>query len=166
MATKASFTAEEWQLLLESPMLAGMAVTAADPSGLFGLFKEGLAASQALAEAKTAAGASELIRAVAADLETAAGRDAVRDGLKTRFADSKAADIKPKAITALRETAALLQTKAPEDAAAFKAWLEDIARRVAEASKEGGFLGFGGVQVSDAEKATLAEIAAALSRTA
>jgi hypothetical protein len=33
---------------------------------------------------------------------------------------------------------------------------------VAEASKEGGFLGFGGVQVSEAEKATLAEIAAAL----
>jgi hypothetical protein len=33
---------------------------------------------------------------------------------------------------------------------------------VAEASKEGGFLGIGGVQVSEAEKATLAEIAAAL----
>ena len=49
---------------------------------------------------------------------------------------------------------------------AFKAWLGAIAERVAEASKEGGFLGFGGVQVSDAEKATLAEIAGALSRTA
>ena len=166
MANKASFTPEEWQLLLESPMLAGMAVTAADPSGLFGLVKEGFAASRALAEAKTAAGASELIRAVVADLETPQGRDAARDGLKARFASSKAADIKPRAITALREVATLLETKAPEDAPAFKAWLEDIARRVAEASKEGGFLGFGGVQVSDAEKATLAEIAAALNRTA
>jgi hypothetical protein len=37
---------------------------------------------------------------------------------------------------------------------------------VAEASKEGGFLGFGGVQVSEAEKATLAEIATALGTSA
>ena len=36
MADKASFTKEEWTLLLESPMIAGMAVTAADPSGLWG----------------------------------------------------------------------------------------------------------------------------------
>ena len=166
MANKASFTAEEWRQLVQSPMLAGMAITAADPSGLFGLVKEGLAASRALAEAKSVAGTNELIGAVVADFETAEGRDAVRDGLKARFAGSEAADLKPKAITALRETAALLETKAPEDAPAFKAWLEDIARRVAEASKEGGFLGFGGVQVSDAEKATLAEISTALNRTA
>jgi hypothetical protein len=33
---------------------------------------------------------------------------------------------------------------------------------VAEASTEGGFLGFGGVRVSEAEKATLAEISGAL----
>jgi hypothetical protein len=33
---------------------------------------------------------------------------------------------------------------------------------VAEASTEGAFLGFGGAQVSDAEKATLADIAKAL----
>jgi hypothetical protein len=166
MANKASFTSEEWQLLLESPMLAGMAVTAADPSGLFGLVKEGFAASRSLAEAKADAGASELIKAVVADLETSEGRTKVRDGLKAALAGSKAADIKPKSIAALGEVAALLGTKAPGDAATFKAWLAVIAERVAEASKEGGFLGFGGVQVSDAEKATLAEISAALSRTA
>ena len=33
MADKSSFTKEEWTLLLESPMVAGMAITAADPSG-------------------------------------------------------------------------------------------------------------------------------------
>ena len=166
MASKASFTPEEWRQLLQSPMLAGMAVTAADPSGLFGLVKEGLAASRALAEAKSAAATNELIRAVVAEFEATEGRDAARDGLKAQFAGARAADVKPKAITALREVSALLDAKAPEDATAFKAWLEDIARRVAEASKEGGFLGFGGVQVSEAEKATLAEIAAALNRTA
>jgi len=40
--------------------------------------------------------------------------------------------------------------------------LQHISQAVAEASTEGGFLGFGGVRVSDAEKATLAEISGAL----
>jgi hypothetical protein len=52
--------------------------------------------------------------------------------------------------------------KAPGDAADFKGWLLSISQKVAEASAEGGFLGVGGVQVSDAEKATLADIAKAL----
>lgn len=45
---------------------------------------------------------------------------------------------------------------------AFKAWLRGISQKVPEASKEGSFLGVGGVQVSDAEKATLADISKAL----
>ena len=166
MATKASFTTEEWQQVLESPLLAATAVTAADPSGLFGLVKEGFAASRALAEARADTGSNELMSAVVADLETSEGRDSVREGLKAALAGGRAADVKPRAIEGLRQVSALLETKAPEDAAAFKAWLAEIAERVAEASKEGGFLGFGGVQVSDAEKATLAEIDAALRRTA
>ena len=50
----------------------------------------------------------------------------------------------------------------PADAAAFKSWLFSVSRRVAEAASEGGFLGFGGVQVSAAERATLGDIAEAL----
>lgn len=147
-------------------MLSAMAVTAAEPSGLFGLVKEGFAASSALARAKTDAAASELIKAVVADFDTAEGRTVARDGLKSRLGGSRPADLKTTAIDSLRQVSALLDAKAPEDAAVFKAWLADIARRVAEASKEGGFLGFGGVQVSDAEKATLSEIAIALNVTA
>jgi hypothetical protein len=166
MASKASFTADEWKQLLESPMLSAMAVTAAEPSGLFGVVKEGFAASGALASAKTDAASNELIKAVVMDFETSEGRTVARDGLKDRLAGSKPADIKTKAIDSLRQVSALLDRKAPEDAAPFRTWLTDIARRVAEASKEGGFLGFGGVQVSDAEKATLSEISAALRITA
>ena len=42
MADKTSFTKDEWTLLLESPMIAGMAITAAEPSGLWGLLKSHL----------------------------------------------------------------------------------------------------------------------------
>ncbi|MEM7461562.1 MAG: hypothetical protein AAF362_02660 [Pseudomonadota bacterium] len=45
--------------------------------------------------------------------------------------------------------------KAPDAAAAFKSWLREISQKVAEAAVEGSILSFGGVRVSDAEKATL-----------
>jgi hypothetical protein len=166
MATKASFTPEEWDQLLRSAVLAGMAIAAAEPSGVWGLIKESLAAGDALAEARADAGANALVRAVAADLATSEGQTTARDGLQATRAGSEGSDAKGKTITELRLVAALLDGKAPEDAPAFKTWLLRIAERVAEASKEGGFLGFGGVQVSEAERATLAEISGALGLTA
>ncbi len=167
MASKASFSAEEWQQLLASPMVAAMAVTAAEPSGLFGLLKESFAASGSLAKARSDAAANALVKALIAEFETSEGRTAARDRLKTQFGGAKqSADLKPKAIEGLRQVSSLLDAKAPEDAAAFKTWLQSTAQGVAEAAKEGGFLGFGGVQVSEAEKATLAEISSALRLTA
>jgi hypothetical protein len=62
----------------------------------------------------------------------------------------------------LVEVSAILESKAPGDASAFKAWLRGIGQQVAEAAVEGSFLGFKGVRVSDREKATLADISRAL----
>ena len=48
-------------------------------------------------------------------------------------------------LEALAQSAALVD--APDDAAGFKAWLARISERVANASSERDFLGFGCVQV-------------------
>jgi len=165
MANKASFTPEEWTKVLESVAVTGMAVTAAEPSGLFGMLKEAFAGGAAVAAAKADPNANELVKAAVADFERADGRASVQEALKARFADAKPTDVVPRALDTLRQATAILDTKAPSDAPAFKAWLNAIAQKVAEAAKEGGFLGFGGVQVSDAEKATLAQIASALGIT-
>ena len=163
MADKTTFTREEWTLLLESPMMAGMAITAADPSGLWGLLKESFAGGSALAKVMADPGANPLVKALANDFSTSEGRSAARDGLKAKFANSQPADVKTKSIEALRQVSAVLAAKAPGDAAAFKSWLRQISQSTAEAASEGGgLLSIGGVQVSDAEKATLAEISAAL----
>ena len=163
MADKSSFTKEEWTLLLESPMMAGMAITAADPSGLWGLLKESFAGGSALAKVIADPAANPLVKAVANDFSTSEARSTARDGLKAKFANSQPADVKTKSVEALRQVSALLAVKAPGDAAAFKSWLRQISQGTAEAASEGGgLLGIGGVQVSDAEKATLAEISAAL----
>ncbi len=162
MANKADFSAEEWKQLLESPMLASIAVTAAEPSGLWGMLQESFAAGGRLAKAKTDPSANTLVKAVVTDFESSEGRSAARDGMQARLKGSKPGEAKDKAVEGLRQVAALLDANAPNDAAAFKAWLQGISQHVAEAAKEGGFLGFGGVQVSDAEKATLAEISQAM----
>lgn len=162
MTDKTNFTPDEWKLIMESVMAAGIAVSAADPSGLFGVLKEGFASSSALVQAKMDPGTSALIKAVVADFETSQGRTAARDGLKQKLSGSQGAQVKDKCIEVLRQAGAVLDSKAPADAAAFKGWLRQISQHVAEAASEGGLLGFGGVRVSDAEKATLADISGAL----
>src|SRR5262245_11217843 len=98
MADKTSFTPEEWTLLMEGVMAASMAVTMADPSGLWGVLKEGFASARSLVDAKLDPGADALVKAVVADFETSAGRSAARDGLKAKFAGSKPPEIKNKCI--------------------------------------------------------------------
>jgi hypothetical protein len=129
------------------------------------MIKEALAGGAALAAAKADPKTNELVKAVITDFETADGRATVQEALQKRFADAKPADVVPRALETLRQASTILDAKAPADAPAFKAWINGIAGKVAEASKEGGFLGFGGVQVCDAEKATLAQIATALGTT-
>lgn len=164
MADKSTFTAEEWTVILESVMMAGIAVTAADPSGLWGMLKESFASSNALVKGKTDGNANPLVTAIVDDFATSQGRTAARDGLKAKLSGAKPPEMKAKSVETMREASAIVEAKAPGDAPAFNDWLYQISQSVAEAAKEGGFMGIGGVAVSEAETATLAEIAAALKR--
>jgi hypothetical protein len=165
MANKLNFTPQEWTKVLESVVLVGMAVSAADPNGLWGLTKEAFASRSALIASKHDAGSNELIKAVITDSESKAGRSVVLEALHKRFAGAEAADIVQRSLEDLREVSAVLDAKAPQDAVAFKVLLVGISQRVANAAMEHSFLGVGGVLVSDAEKATLKDIATALGTT-
>ena len=79
MATQSDFTPDEWKRLLSSPLLASMAVTLADPSGLFGTMKEAAAGGMALLEAKNAPDANPLMKAIAAAIGTSEGRGGATD---------------------------------------------------------------------------------------
>lgn len=162
MPNKSNFTPEEWKKILEAPLLAGFAVSAGDPSGFIGTLQEGLASAKALAAAKADPGADALIKAVVEDLMTPEGRTAAREGVKTLIQGAQLSEIKGRSLAELGRTAEILKAKAPAESAAFRNWLNEIAKLVAEAGVEGGFLGFGGVKVTESERATLSEIASAL----
>lgn len=162
MVTKADFTADEWKKVMGAPMLAGLAVTFAEPSGLFGVLKESMASSQALIEAKNAPGATSLVKEIGDAIATSDGRTTAKEGLQAELTGKSSEELKAQTLAALTEIGQIVDAKAPADATAFKAWLKQVAERVAEAASEGGFLGFGGVQVTESEKATIAEVAKAL----
>ena len=79
MSTKADYSAEEWGLVLKAPLMAGLAVIAASPSGPLRVLREMFAVGKLVAETKTQAEgqgglSNELLRAVVADLASPDGR--------------------------------------------------------------------------------------------
>jgi hypothetical protein len=155
VTTKVDYSKEEWESLMKAPLMAAMAVVAASPSGPVGVLKEMFAVGKGLLEGAEGT-TNPLIAAVVADVK--AGN---RPTTPTERPHDLA-QVKAQALGACRETASLLDRKAPAEADGFKRWLLATAQRAAEAAKEGGVLGIGGVSVSDAEKAALHEVAAAL----
>jgi hypothetical protein len=162
MADKSSFTPDEWKLVLSSPMLAGLAVTMAEPSGIWGMLKESMASARALIAAGQDAKASPLMKSMLTEMETSTGRSAARDEITADLKGKPPEQVKAAVIDKLAQVGKILDAKAPNDAPTFKRWLKSVADQVAESASEGGILGFGGTQVSDNEKATVEEVGKAL----
>ena len=155
MSTKADFSADEWDLLRSSPMMAGFLVVMASPSGPIGLVQESSAMTKLVLEAATSA-ETPLLRSLSEDLKSSMTIPRVPAGATPASVQAAATEI-------LRRTSDLLEKKAtPEEAAESKRWLTKVAQATAEATKEGGFLGFGGTLVSEEEKAAVASVASTL----
>jgi hypothetical protein len=160
MTTKADFTDEEWARLERAPIVAGMAISLADPGGPIEAVKESMAAIRTVAEAAQPGGGAELVDEVA---KSVAG--------KARQRKSPLGDFKPRGALAgeqildeLRSVNQLLAEKAtPEEAAAFRDWLITAAKRAADAAKEGGFMGFKAERVSEGEQQMLDKLGEVLS---
>jgi hypothetical protein len=160
MTTKADFTDEEWARLERAPIVAGMAISLADPGGPIEAVKESMAAMRTMAEAAVSGERGELVDTVAMSVAE-----------KTQQRQSPLGNFKPRGALAgeqildeLRAVNELVTQKAtPEEAAAFREWLLSAAKRAAEAAKEGGFLGFKAERVSEGEERMLAKLGEVLS---
>jgi hypothetical protein len=155
MSKSTDYTAEEWKVISSAPMLAGLLVSVADIGGPIGMVKEAMAVVKAVTETATST-SNELIRAVAEAIKARDGRPDTSE-LRTDPANARAI-----LIARCKRAAALVGQRSPAEAEEYKRWLVSLARRTAEAAKEGGFLGIGGTVVSEAENAALREMAVAL----
>jgi hypothetical protein len=152
MTSRTDFTEGEWTHLQRAPLLAGIAISLADPGGPIDAIKESSAALKTLLEAAREGGHGELVHAVAQDVaEKAQRRENPLAGFKPDRRNAQ-----QEILDELRSVNALLLDKAtPEEVADFREWLKAAAQRVALAAKEGGFLGVGGELVSEREQQML-----------
>jgi hypothetical protein len=161
MTTKADFTEEEWATLVRSPVVAGMAITLADPGGPIEVVKETSAVLK-FATGSSSEQREDLVGEVAREVRGLAGQR-----------KNPVGDFKPRGATARQEIVdeisranEILSAKAtPEEAEAFRAWVMECAQRAADAAKEGGFMGFHAERVSQGEKDMLAQVSSALGVT-
>jgi hypothetical protein len=162
MATKTDFSAAEWETLRDTPHVVVLAVAAAGGSGLFGSIKEAMAPAGILIEALQ--GENQLLRQICDKEEIKASIESLKemanssgDFKSIQAAFRKAASVKSRAALDL-----LKRKGTPEDVAAFRDFLLKLGEKVANAAKEGAFMGFGGERVSKEERTLLAELAQAL----
>jgi hypothetical protein len=137
-----------------------MVVIAASLSGPIGVIKELSAVGRVLQEASQSGETNALIHALISDVKAGYRPSGMTEQ------EQQPEEIKDLALQTCQEITALLTRKAPvPEAEGFKRWLLTAAQQAAEAAKEGGFLGIGGVRISAAEQAVLAELAGRLGVT-
>ena len=159
MTGKADFTDEEWTRLKRSPFIAGMAISLSDPGGPIELVKETAATLKTVTGAGAQGDRGDLVTALATEVAAEA------KARKNPLGDFKAkgALAGQEILEELAGVNAIVSAKAsPEDAEAYRAWLKDAAQEAANAAKEGGFLGFHAVRVSEGEQRMLDKLAEAL----
>lgn len=162
MATQSTFTAEEWAALRLAPSLVAGGVSAADPSGIFGSIKEATAGMHGMLEAYQSGKGLELFQALAAD-RSIPGMPDPKSLLGDGNREQQLANLKKTVLERVKSAATLVASKgSAEEARAYKQMIVAVAERAANASKEGGFLGFGGVRVSAAEQSFINEVKAAI----
>jgi hypothetical protein len=160
MLTKTDFNAEEWNAIRRAPFMAGLVVVAASPSGPIGVVKEMLAVGKTLADVKLHGAPSDLVKAIVADLDTAEAR---QQSMPADLQGKTPDQLRTAALEACRQAAAVVEKKGkPDEAHAFKQWLVSVGQKVAEAAKEGGFLGFGGTRMSQQETSALKDLTTVL----
>jgi hypothetical protein len=138
MAGKEAFTEEEWEQLKKGVIGSALFVSVSDP-GFFETFKEAGAVGRHLAEARQGS-SSELVRELAESRGMAFGLGSTPEKVETETLD------------ALRDAASALSAKAPDEAPAYRQFVEDVAQSVAAAAED----------VGAAETATIEKIRSAL----
>lgn len=172
MTFETRFTEEEQVLLSSLPAMFGSAMTFAADSGM-ATIKEMIASSRTMLDGSKNFADNEIITGILPSMtsmkDALSEAKGLREKLQAHLANQNVTD-KAQMVSLVIEDAKkindLLIAKATLDEAnQYKNWVLDIAEDVAKSASEGGFLGFGGTQISDGEKAIFGDMALALNST-
>ena len=160
MLTKNDFTASEWATLRDTPSLVGFATLMAGASGL-GTIKESMALAQGVIENQKSN--FPLIRDLSSTAEMQASQGSMREKFGTPGSKPTPESMRQLALEQARQSISILSGKASaEETDAWRRTIYGLAEKVANAAREGGFLGFGGTLVSEGEQTFLDQLREAL----
>ena len=143
MTTKAAFSPDEWETVLQGPPTAGMIVITAAHGGTF---RETIAMAKAYTDARTEHGESELLDEIVA---------AKPEVDHTRYHSPQ--ELRENGLAHLRSAAALVESKATtEELGDYRQFVLTLSDKVAAAHREHG------QAVSPAEAEAIEQITAAL----
>ena len=146
MTTKAAFSPDQWQAVLEGPPSAGIIVATAARGGMI---RESIALSRAYVEARAQHGESELLD------EIVAARPEIDH---TKF--HSAGELRDNGLQHIRAAVTLLDSKATaEEIDGYRQFVLELANKVAAAHREEGH------GISPGETEAIEEIATALGTT-
>ena len=161
MTNKSDYSTEEWQLLIDMPMIVGAAIMVAGKSGL-GTLKESFTIARENISAIREYPDNTLIQAILS-ARTKDKEKSTIESFSHPMLKLQPEEFKDAVVEKSRKVNTLLANKSnPAEADEYKAWIKKIADKVAHAASEGGILGFGGEQFSEQEKVAISEINSAL----
>jgi hypothetical protein len=146
------FDDSQWLKLRTAPMAAMYVVAASSPSGPVGLFKEIDAASDAVIDSIKDVSPASVVG-------SAFGGGLSKEEVEQIKKDSPS---KESALNSIKEGVRVISQVSAADLPAYRQLILNVAQKVAEATKEGGFLGIGGTLVSKEEEQAIAEIRTAI----
>jgi hypothetical protein len=155
VTTKTAFSEEEWARVVRAPLVAGMAMSLADPGGPIEATKESVAS---LKSATNPPSREQLLAEVALEVQSMA------QARRNPLGGFKLTKDRPPREQLLEELEGAYRTVAAkgtsEELRAYGRWLVAAAQAAADAAKEGGFMGIGAVRVSEGEQTMLELISA------
>ena len=144
---KSKYSPVQWESVRLAPVAAAHVVMMADKSGVVGAAKEISAAASVIDDAKKSASPTSVL-SLAFETEIS----------PTELCKFAKGHTTADSLQTVREAIDLVERNSPADAPVFRRFVGDVADRVANASKEGGFLGIGGKLVSPSEQAALDQL--------
>ncbi len=162
LLSREMLTNEQWAVLRDAPQLVIQAISASGGSPLDSLL-ERKAGAKAVEDGRN--NDHPLIRALAlpGEIDAAVSNVAARVRSADTAVDGPEALVQ-RATAAVAQAAEVLRGVGGElDRYAYREFILGVAREVAEAAREGDFIGLGGHRVSDAERAVIASLSQALS---
>lgn len=164
------FTENELFLLMSVPSMIGSAVSMSESSGVVGTVKEAMANAKSMIGGIQTYPNNDIIQSVIPVMEERKEviqhakkfRKKAVSRMKEKGINSKQM-LKDQLLEDCKLIANLLDEKASDiEKHEYKEWAMKVAEQVAKAASEGGFLGFGGEQVSEGEVEVIQEISIAL----